>query len=87
MDILLRRLHIFLSILDDVGYIEKYSKNSWRKKNLRKEVIKETSSLINERIRGLNWQKKKLKHEILKAKFDYAIEELLLLDENMRKTE
>ena len=74
MDILLRRLHIFLSILDDVGYI-------------RKEVIKGTSSLINERIRGLIWQKKKLKHEILKAKFDYAIEELLLLDENIRKME
>jgi len=87
LGILPGRLRIFLSILHDVGYIEKYSKNAWRKKDLRKEVIEEISSLINERIRVLNRQKKKLKHEILKAKFDYAIEELLLLDENIRKME
>lgn len=53
------RLRIFLSILHDVGYIEKYSKNAWRKKDLRKEVIEEISSLISERIRVLNGQKKK----------------------------
>ena len=81
------RLRIFLSILHEVGYIEKYSKHAWRKKDVRKEVIEELSLLIHERIQVLNGQKKQLKHEVLKAKFDYAIEELLLLEENIRKME
>lgn len=81
------RLRIFLSILHEVGYIEKYSKHAWRKKDLKKELVGKVSAHINERVRVLNRQKKQLKHEILKAKFDYAIEEMLLLDEYIRETE
>ena len=40
------RLRIFLSILHDVGYIEKYSKNAWRKKDLRKEMMQDCYSIF-----------------------------------------